>query len=182
MQPIKLDLTLDLDHSLRSFHGFDRDGEAVAGPTTVEELVVIAAADRLIERQMARGSRPLANMIDEVRTEEIRARVVPMVEAALAGPVQRTDTWGAPNGAPTTIPELVAGQVSEYLTRPLPGRRSDDRRTSLQTFIADEVEKAVTGELRAALDEAKATVRQAVVAQAAEVIQETIARAVGVKA
>ena len=182
-EPLKIELTLDLDSYLATHSGYDRDGEPMSAPTTIEELVFDQAA-RLIAFSPDRDNKAMVReRLDAISAEEIRARVVPHIEVAIAESVQPTDTWGKPKGDPVTLREVIVTEARKLLTAKT--RDRDDyrgpERTLVDRLIATEVAKAVHKELTGAIAEAKEQVTAAVKAEGAKVIAETIVRMTGVR-
>jgi hypothetical protein len=93
--------------------------------------------------------------------------VVPIVEAVIQGPIQRTNRLGEPLGLPTTLKELVASTALEALTKPVKesykylsgvGVPKDDSRSLVEYFVDRYVRLALVNEIKqVAEDVVKAT-------------------------
>lgn len=185
MNPITLSIDLNLDDYLVRFHGYDRDGEEVTERQTIEDLIIERAATQLgqqaIRDETKSAYRSLASRIGNILDEEIRTRVAPLVEEALTHPFRRTNSYGEPAGAETTLREQIVKTATDYLTKSSGDRYDRDKGTAVQQLIAAEVKKAVDAELKDALAKAKADVAAAVKGHAATMIQQTITSLAGVK-
>lgn len=180
MEPVTITIQLDIDKHLVAYRGYDRDGEPIAEPQTIEEVILDLAAMQVANRIDKESSKDLATRVRSIRDEEIRARVTPEIEAALTTPFRRTNSYGEPSGAETTLRDEIVRVATDYLSKPSDSYHRD-RGTVVQAFVAAEVKKAVDKELKGALDEAKAAVREAVTGQAAALITQTITNLAGVR-
>lgn len=182
---MKIEIDLDLDRYLARFEGYGRDGDEVSHPTTIEDVVIGEVSRQLLSRIFGDPfTGAVSKRVSEIRDSEIRERVIPLVEEAIAGPVTPTNTFGeARAGAEsTTLREEIVRIANEYLTKPGGDSFSSrGRQTVLQAFIEGEVKRVVDKELREALDAAKAEVAAAVREKGAEVLTKTIASLGGVK-
>lgn len=176
-EPVSLTITLDLDQYLARFHGYDHEGEPREGPTTLADVVIELAARQLVER----SGRDAASMASDEMRAAIRERLGPIVDAALAAPLQRTNEYGAPRGEPTTIHEEVVRLTHEHLTK---HSRSYGREslTVVQDFIRTEVEKAIKADLAETMTKARNEVMAAVRGNAAKLIAESVERLAAGKA
>lgn len=178
-EPVKLELTLNLDQNLARFRGYDHEGEPVEGPTTLEDLVIQLAADTVADR-VTKDSQwdQHRQRVQTVRDEIIREKLEPLIEQALTRSLQPTDSYGQPKGEPTTLAEVIVGKATEMLTKQARVGRYPDERTAtqVQAWISEAVDRHVKAELSKALEEAKAEVKAAVRKQGAAVIAETIER------
>lgn len=183
MEPIKLELNLDLDAFLIKFRGYNSDGEEIVESQTFEELIFERAAQILAQlaTKDKDNYKSLIFRVREITNEEIRNRVIPMVNTALSTPLKKTNTYGEAIGPEITMRELIVEQVHDYLTKPSKNSISRENRTNVQEFINNEVKKVVDKELRESLDKARQEVAIAVKDQAAEMIQKTIAKMADVK-
>lgn len=180
-EPVKIELELNLDAYLVAYRGMGRDGEEIVAPQTIEEIIIERAALGLL--QQVAGDRdsltPLRERVRRITDDEIRERVAPQIETALAHPFRRSNAYGEPTGAETTLREEVVRVATEYLSKPT--GRYDKQQTAVESFIAGEVKKAVDAELKDALKAAKAEVAAAVTAQASALITKTITDLAGVR-
>lgn len=121
--------------------------------------------------------RRLESAILDVIREQAAAAAPGIVETMLSEGVRRTDTWGDPRGEPVPLRALIAEKAKEALTYPA-GQRGTN---AITRFMNDAVDKALTGELQAELDAAKAALREQLTAKAAELLAASTARDAGVK-
>lgn len=181
--PVQITIDLDWDSYIAGYRRQweDDDGEPhFTGPDSVEELIIDRAAKALAERavkgqnEMAGEWGTLVAKVKEIRTEEIRARIIPAVEEAIARPILKTNEWGETRGPETTLREEIINVTQNYLKKPARDNYGRDNVTTVQAFIQSEVKKAVDDELKSALDAARAEVAAAVKERASEVLAETI--------
>lgn len=184
MDPITLTLDLNIDQFLRRHLGYDEEGEENSAQMTMEDVVIDAAARNLTAAAVAQVAKDewagFKGRIKAIRDEEIAARLVPLIDEAMTAPIQRTNGYGEPSGAGTTLRDEIVKQATDYLNKPGDGY-SRDKGTFVQQFIRAEVAKAVQAELKDALDAAKAEVAAAVKSNAASMIQQTISQLAGVR-
>jgi hypothetical protein len=155
----------------------DRDGEPISGPTTLEDVILAAVSEKIVERLMHRRDRwdeTIRQRVEGIRDEEIRERIVPMVEEAISTPVQPTTGFGVPVGEPKDLRAMIVEAAQEWLHKPsdpYDGRRG---KSNVRKIIADEVDRAMAAELKEAVGAAKAEVIAAVQAKGAEALAKTI--------
>lgn len=182
-QPMVFTLSLDLDNHLARHIGYDDDGDPIEGPTTVEDLVLQMAADRLVRQVMREGydwRGDLRKRVNSIRDEVIAEKLRPDIEAAFAGPIQKTNNYGDPVGEPTTLREVVVGRVEEWLkSSDRDSFRNPKGLTKPQQLIAEEVDRVLAREMKDAIAAAKAEVVAAVQAKGAELLAQTIAAMAG---
>lgn len=163
------------DVDLTSVIGQRYDDEDGRVPTTLGEAVA-----REIVESLKRGDeyRTLAQQVQDIRTEEIRRQVEDEVRAALTGSVERTNQFGERTGKTTTLREEIVRLAADALK--VDHRNSYSRElTPAQKVIREEVDRAIAGELKAAVDDEKAKVVAAVRAKAAELIATAVKEGVG---
>jgi hypothetical protein len=150
---------------------YDEDGDAsVTGHKTVADLVATQIVDRLIKDADRWPS--LRERVTQIRDEVIRERVTPSVEAALTRPIRKTNRYGEPTGAETTLSELIVDEARKVLTEPADKYRSE-KGSVLQHAIRTEVKAAFDAEIAAAVKKA----REDVIAEFRAAAQEQIAAA-----
>jgi hypothetical protein len=149
-------------------------GEDGSEHMTLADAIVRATVDRLVREP---DDRSLNDRITAIRTEEIRTRVVAEIETALTAPVQPTNEFGEPNATPTTLRALIVKAAKDAVT--IRSRGSYGEKTPLERVIQDEVDRAITAELSAAVKDEKAKVVAAVRAKAAELIATAVKEGVG---
>lgn len=186
-EPVKLEVTLQLDEHLARFHGYNAEGTEVSERQTLEDIVIGEAA-RLLVNQAKAGRDSLFDSLTArvraLRDEQIRLALAPVIQEALDGPIQKTNSFGEPlTGQTTTLRDEILTEARSMLKAT--SVRSDLRSqeaSPLQKIIRDEVGSALTKELKAEVDAAKAEVLAAVREKGAEVLASTIASMAGVKA
>ena len=121
------------------------------------------------------GESPLARRIEQEVLSVIQAQareLTPQIaEKVIERGVQRTNTWGDPSGSLAPLSTVIAEEVARTL------RDSESGRTgpgAISKIISREVEKQLNNELKAALDEAKQKVMQAVSDRATAALQQAI--------
>jgi hypothetical protein len=140
---IKVD-DVTLDTVVADVVGYDEDGDLIErGGKTVAHMVAEQITARLVKGD--RWSK-MADKVSEVRTEEIRAAVRPLIEEAISGPVRQTNSYGEPVGQETTLRALILEEVRKLMKEPA-DRYGRDSGTLLSKTIADEVQKAIKAEI-----------------------------------
>lgn len=175
--PIEITLSIDLDKHLAKHIGYDEDGDPIQSAATVEDVVLDMVAEKIVGSVMREGydwRRVLQERVNRVRDEAILARVLPDIEAALATPVRRTNSYGEPTGEPTSMRDVIVSTVEKWLTSPSGDSYDRNRLTKPQKFIAEHVDRVLQKEMKVAVDAAKAEVLAAVQAKGAELIAKTI--------
>lgn len=182
-QPTEITLSLDLDSYLAVHRGYDEDGESIQSPTTVEDIVLRIAADSIVRHVMRDGydwRGDLRNRVGSIRDDLIAEKLRPDIDAAFAGPVQKTNTYGDPVGEPVTMREVIVGRVEEWLkSSDRDSYRNPKGLTKPQQLIAEEVDRVLAREMKEAIAAAKAEVVAAVQAKGAELLAQTIAAMAG---
>lgn len=95
--------------------------------------------------------------VTQVRDEEIRAQVQPLITKALTNPLQRTNSYGEPAGGTTTLSEIIVAEAKRLVTRPKDDY-SRSGRTVLHEMVEAEVKKALGTEIADAVKLARETV------------------------
>lgn len=172
---INVDVTdVSLDSVVGDRRVPDGDGGYDREPLTLGQAVAKNIAHRLTKDDRYPQ---LRDQVLELRKEEVRRQLEPIVAAAIAAPIQRTNTYGAPVGEPTTLNELIISEVHTYLSGRDQYRREDG--TILEKLIRGAVTKAINAELSEAIAEEKAKVVAAVRAKAAELIADAVKEGIG---
>lgn len=141
---------------------------------TVGEAVALHLAEALMRTDEYQS---LKKRVLEIRDEEIRERVKPVVEKAISAPIQQTNHYGQPSGPATTLEEVIVKEAQNYLNK---RDGYGDRSVSVvQKFIDAAVEKTIKTELAAVLVEEKAKVVAAVRAKAADLIAQAVKEGIG---
>lgn len=168
------DISLDSEVGEHKVYDGDGDGGWDREPQTLGQAV----AEHIAERLMKDDRYPkLREQVFELRREEVRRQLEPIVTSAIVAPVQRTNTYGQPYGEPITMTELIIQETREFLGKVDSYRREDG--TVVQKAIRDAVSKTIRAELAEVLAEEKAKVVAAVRAKAAELIADAVREGVG---
>ncbi|QDY06126.1 hypothetical protein FJK98_02250 [Micromonospora sp. HM134] len=172
-----MDITFQVDNvdlTSEIGHRYNDDGDRV--PRTLGEAVATQITRNLMTADDWASARKLVPII---RESEIRAAVQAEIATAMTAPIQRTNTFGAPMGEPTTLTELVIAEAKSYLTRKVDDSYRSNGQTVVQKFIAEAVDKAIKKELAEAIADEKAKVVAAVRAKAADLIASAVREGVG---
>lgn len=147
---------------------------------TAGEAIVGRAADLLLRRS-GEPRDSLARRVQQITDAEIRAQVAPAIGEAIEKALQPTNSFGEPKGEPLTLRQVIVNQAVEQLKAPdRSHQRGFDARhngTVLEKIIAEAVASTLTRELQGAIEEAKREVVATIRAKGAEVIAETMRRA-----
>lgn len=156
---------------------YDTDGEYMgAGTRTLGDAVAAQIALDLKRDDQYPG---LRSRVIDIRSDEIREQIKPIVTKAIEGNIQKTDEWGQPVGNSTTLHALIVKEVNDYLKRKVDGSYRSDGKTVVQKFVEEAVDKVVKRELAEAIAEEKAKVVVAVRAKAAELIAAAVKEGIG---
>lgn len=151
-----------------------REDSEYAPAVKLGDLVV----GELVQRYMQTEDWPsLRKRITQVRDEEIRALVLPIIAEAVAKPVQKTNTYGDPIGEATSLREVILDEARKLLQ----GAKGDsyNRKEPLgRQLIREMVDKELRAELAEAIKAEREKVVAAVRAQAAELITEAVTKGV----
>lgn len=162
VNPEKVIVEIDLAGLYEDTHG------------TFGDLIVAKAATMLLDRERDADAE-FQRRMRAVTTEEIRKAVRPVIAGAILDSFQPTDTYGQPRGPKITLREAIIKEVQTQTGRRV-GHGMSGNRTVLEEIVQVEVERQLRGELQEAVAAAKDEVLDAVRAQAADVITETIRR------
>lgn len=110
--------------------------------------------------------------VTEIRDEEIRAQVTPLIADALGKTLQKTNAYGEPAGGTTTLSEVIVAEAKRLLTQPKDSY-SRSGRTVLQDMVAEEVKQALGAEIADAVKQA----RELVSGQVGEMVAAAVADA-----
>lgn len=165
MEPIKLEVTLDLDAMAKRLWV----GEDDVPPATLEEVVIRGAIEVLASRVYRDMKQELHRRVSALRDEEIRTQLAPLIAEAITRASQTTDSFGEPKGPAKTLSELIIASSTAQLRHDVNADRGYGQKTKtlLDTVIGDEVAKVVGKELREAMSAAKEQVKAAVEAEGA---------------
>lgn len=175
---MNIDVTVS-NVDLTSVVGQHREHDGEGGYYEAPMTLAHAVAKQIAEDLKRDASYPsLRERVRQIREDEIRAQLRPIIEAALEAPVQKTNSYGAPTGDLVSLTELVIKEVQAYLKRPTDSY-DRNRGTVVQKFIREAVDSAIKKELADAIADEKAKVVAAVRAKAAELIAQAVREGVG---
>ncbi|MGW1436824.1 hypothetical protein ACWD7M_16435 [Streptomyces griseus] len=137
---------------------------------TGENVRVADLVARDITNRIVKDDRwpTLKEKVTEIRSEEIRNRVGPMIDEALEGEIRQTNSYGEVTGRPITFRELVVAEVKKVVNETPNSYNSRDKGTVLQIAVRSEVQKL----LSAAVAEEVAKLDEMIRQQVAEGISE----------
>jgi hypothetical protein len=177
---VKLEISiadLDLTSVIGDVREWNEDTESYdTEGQTLGALVADKVAKSIRESQ---AWPELKKRVAAMRDEEIRARIVPQIERAMAEPIQMTNEYGQPRGDSTTLTELILKEVKDYLARRADTSYRSDGQTVVQKMVADAVDKTIRKELGEVIAEEKAKVVAAVRAKAADLIAQAVKEGIG---
>lgn len=163
----------------------DADGDE-AGPATLLDALLVEAASQLLRgatREELSGYRAsVGQRVSAIRDEEIRARIVPLVDAAFdRGNIPLTNNYGEPTGKTVSMTDLILEHVQrEVKIGPLNRNGYRESENVMTKLVKDEIDRSLKGELKAVIDAAKTELRRTIEAEGAKVLAETISRMAGV--
>lgn len=157
---IKVDVNVDnigLQSSVGTRRKYDDDGEYEAGEVLLVDVIAQVVAEKLTKDDQYPK---LRDQVLKIREEEIRAAIIPMIEKAVAAPIQKTTSYGSPVGEPTTLTELIIQTTNDILKKGIDRSGYSDSRgeTLLAKLIRTEVTNAMQKELKEVIDAEKAKV------------------------
>lgn len=142
-----------------------------------ETITALAAENLLKQTGLKEDSRLLKERVASITDDEIRGRVVPLIEQSFTRALQPTDGFGHPLGEPVTLDEYITKIATDFLKAETGDYNR--RETVVKKFIREEVQRQVQGALKAALTAAQAEVTAAVQQEAAAVVASTIMKMAG---
>ena len=123
---------------------------------TVGELVAEMIVDRLVQDRERWYE--LSRTVTEIKREVIREAVRPMVEQAIAEPIQKTTIYGDPISGPSTLREVIVDEARKVIGSKDPNDYRGDKGTFLVRVVREEVSNALRAEIAAEVATAKASV------------------------
>lgn len=161
---------IDLQKFLHATVGYDLDEDI---PETLSGEIVRQAALFLASRMESEVTKRVQPLID--------AKVEELITKLLTEEYQPMTTYGSPTGEKTSLKAEIAKSAETALKNGMKiGHQDGYGRTEgtggLRKYIAEVVDKELKGDLKKALDEAKAAVHDRVKDNAAAVIADTLTR------
>lgn len=133
---------------------FDEDGDPYPrGEKTMADIVGGQIVQRVISDRDAYP--PFRNRVLEIRDEEIREAVRPMITEALTRPIKQTNRYGEETSQETTLSEIIVEEARKLLNSNAGDSYNRDTRTVVQKMVADEVTKALGAEIKDAVKQAR---------------------------
>lgn len=134
----------------------DEDGPG--GSQTLENLIIEAAADKLIGADYEFRS-DLRDKVRRAYSTKIEEKVEALIEEAFAAPIQRTSSWGEEQGEVTSVREIIRETLEKYMNSAVPTRDgySTDRK-SLTQLIDNEVNVFLRNDFAKHLKEVKGNI------------------------
>ncbi len=166
-------ITLDIDLS-QLFYGEELKGDEAFPLPLLNGLVKEIAANYMREV----GADLRREAVELVRAA-IKEQSSTLVEQVMGQVFQPTDYYGNPKGEPRAIRYVVVEEAVKYLTKKDSGMNGG--KTVVEKFLADEVQRAFNSELKSAVSAAKQQVLDAVQAEGAKVLSQTIANMAGIR-
>jgi hypothetical protein len=141
-------------------------------PVTLGDLVVEAMV-----RQLAADPRTteLRSRIRELRDAVIRENLVPLIAEALAGPWQKTFTWGEPSGEPVALRDIVIEEAQKVLQGSQRDRAYERNEPLIVQLVRKEVDQVLRKDMTEAIRGELEKVTAAVRTKAASVIADSLA-------
>lgn len=155
----------------------------------IREHVIKAAAREMLyqfssysgEEHFTKLAQSLRDDISKAVKAEVEKVIAPAVAAALEEGVQPTDQYGEARGEKRSLRSVIVTEAERALNKKVEIRDNYGRSESvIQQVIRDEVQRAMADDLKGVIKEERAKVEKAVRDQAAELITESVRRAVPV--
>lgn len=150
----------------------DEDGDRVPGGT-LRDAIVRQLVDKYSRSDTWKG---IAERVQAIRDDEIRAQLAPVVAEALNGPIDRTNSYGEKTGQTTTLREIIAAEARRYLNEPSE-RYNTDRTSRLQVEVRKAVAAAFKDEVAGAVQEVRDAVSAAVGGNFTEMVSAAVSQA-----
>lgn len=149
-----------------------RDATEDGGAATLANLVAAQLVDRIVGygREDWEGWNNLRRRVTEVRDEEIRAQVAPLIHETLTRGFPKTNNYGEPAGGTTTLSEIIMAEVNKVLTRPVDSSGYRGNQTVLQKIIYD----LVHADFQKIAAEQVAAVRKEIAGQAGDAVRGAV--------
>jgi hypothetical protein len=129
----------------------DEDGDQyLDGQMTVADKVAQLIRDAVVKSPEYTS---LRERVTEIRNQEIREAVKPLVREALERPIQRTNSWGERTGQTTTLSEIIMDEAKKVFTEVKGSYR--DKRPFIQGVVAEEVQKAFKKDIQEQVQKAR---------------------------
>jgi len=146
-----------------------REASEYGGGKTIGDEVARLALEQL--RSDRDGWNTLSRRVYEIRDEEIRDAVRPLITEALTRPFRKTNLYNEPVGDETTLSALIAVEARSMFTKQAD---SYDRsgQTVIGKIVAEAVQKAFAKEIAEEVKKARELVAGQIGAQVAAAVAE----------
>lgn len=152
---------IEIDLKELGLPSYDEDGEPT-GNTTLQELIIEAAADKLMDTDYNVRSE-LREKVMQRYSQRINEKVEALITEAFELPIQRTTGWGEKKGEETTVREIIRETIEKYLKGKEMSQDGYGRNPkSLTQLIVNETELVLSKEMKATVVEAKKLVHEKV--------------------
>lgn len=163
-EPIQIVLTMD------TTVGYDHDDD----PISLGDKVI----NRLVSNLTAKFADQAKAQLNAALAVAIEAKATELVDAAIEQPFQKTNTWGEPIGPATTLRELIDEKIKAFLTARVDSYPRNTPQSYIQNLVGNKVAQEMEKEFKEAIQQGKEQLLAAVKGRAAEVIAESMRRAV----
>jgi len=143
------------------------DGEYRDGERTVADIVAEQITALLVKDDRWNS---LRDRVLQIRKEVIREALLPVIEQAMGGAFQKTNTFGEPVGPEITMRQVIADEAKKMMTQPADSYNRD-KGTVLQQMVRKEVEAALGAEIRDAVKQAREQVSGEIGSMVASAVQ-----------
>lgn len=168
--------SVDLATPIETHSRYDADGEREDYQVTIGHLIAEMVTKKLSKDDSWGG---IKKRFLDIRDEEIREAVKPIVTEAIGAPIQKTNTYGEATGPATSIRELIIAEATNLLGRKVDDGYRSNGETVLQKFVREQITAAFAKELAGVVAEEKAKVVAAVRAKAADLIADAVKQGIG---
>jgi hypothetical protein len=136
-----------------------------------------AVVAQIVERLIGEIRKDIRKTVLAAVQPAVEAEVGAIVRETLTGQIRRRNRWGEVEGDPTTLRDMLADDVANYLNEPAKHWSSDERKGGFRQLLRAVVDETLSRELRKEVETAKAAVRAQVAAKAAEVFGDVVKQA-----
>lgn len=170
--PHPLQVHVEMDLTLDTAIGESRSGQ----PVTVLDAIVRETSGRLIQalrEDLANWERS-RDLVRKITSEMVRETLGPIIDEAINGVIQPTNSYGAPTGPATTLRAMVMDEVKRQMKLGQGGSFGDKSvyEKALRSVTADALAKELSTEITVA----KKALREAAQKAAAEAIAKALVK------
>ncbi|MEW2498399.1 hypothetical protein AB0942_33435 [Streptomyces nodosus] len=151
----------------------DEDGdEYVDGQMTVADKVASQIKNAVIK---APEYAALRERVTQIRTEEIREAVRPLIREALERPIRKTNYYGEATGQETTLSEIIMDEAKKVFTEVKDSYR--DKRPFITQVVQAEVQRAFQKDIQEQVQEARRAIAEQLGTNISEQVVKTALKA-----